>query len=205
MTISIITTLLSDEVRKQIESVKEDLKKMDKRYIEAQEQKEDKKKKKSFVEEQRQKYQRKAVVGMRGKKSEQDVRSMLSKDEIIIVTTSIQVLAKLEQFRKKIINSKPEPDSAAVSEPKKQLQECILHSVPGCESCFDSLVDENQADDKGWMAHTLKFDKDLRGKDLVNARRNDPDDYIVIDPRERSKEILEGQKNKRKYPGTSTK
>lgn len=77
---------------------------------------------------------------------------------------------------------------------------CDLHFVPNCQSCrkWDEEDAEQDAaddgdDDKGWLTHRLTFEKDRLGKDLEWKRQNEKE-LVVIDPREREKEIREERK-----------
>lgn len=93
----------------------------------------------------------------------------------------------------------------------EEAQLCDLHFIANCQSC-QSWANEAGAggedapaggatgstadDDKGWLTHELRFGKDMLGKDL-NWKREHPDDadsLMVIDPREREKEIAGGKK-----------
>lgn len=75
---------------------------------------------------------------------------------------------------------------------------CDLHFIANCQSCT-AWDDEGkgEADDDGndpnWMSHQLSFAKDNLGKDLEWRKRME--DFEVIDPREKAKEIL-GDKGK---------
>ncbi|KAI8082530.1 cyclophilin-like domain-containing protein [Gilbertella persicaria] len=90
------------------------------------------------------------------------------------------VLDRLMAFTKKLSDVGPASEA-----PKKEQKICKLHDIPNCESCFDPSVfnDENETDE-GWISHRLVFDKDLKGKDLMQ-RKETVDDYVVIDPRDR--------------------
>ncbi|KAL7269571.1 Peptidyl-prolyl isomerase cwc27 [Rhizina undulata] len=99
---------------------------------------------------------------------------------------------------------------------------CDLHFVPGCKSCrwyethsrspspslllnesaalapFDMAVRSRKKDISGkdlWN-HTLSFEKDRLGKDLTWKRKNE-EELVVIDPREKGKEIREGKRRER--------
>ena len=89
-------------------------------------------------------------------------------------------------------------------------QRCELHQVINCESCTDTfnklhrviqgdddetLEEFPQEDMEGWLEHQLVFERDTKGKDLM-ARRDDADDFIVIDPR--VKQLHKQQEQKRK-------
>ncbi|KAF1346607.1 cyclophilin-like domain-containing protein, partial [Delphinella strobiligena] len=71
---------------------------------------------------------------------------------------------------------------------------CDLHFIANCQSCTswdkeaatadDDDEDENDGD---WMSHQLSFAKDTLGKDLEWRRKMD--EFDVIDPREKAKEL----------------
>ncbi|KAF3479634.1 peptidyl-prolyl isomerase cwc27 [Arthroderma uncinatum] len=96
----------------------------------------------------------------------------------------------------KSIEKKQEQDG----QDDEEEQVCDLHFVVGCQSCrsWDAPeVDEPRAgtddDDVGWMTHTLQFGKDTLGKDLNWKRSHQQnDDLVVIDPRQKEKEITGG-------------
>ncbi|KAL8669174.1 MAG: hypothetical protein Q9168_006227 [Polycauliona sp. 1 TL-2023] len=79
---------------------------------------------------------------------------------------------------------------------------CDLHFIANCESCqswekrIPGEVDTVEEDDKGWMSHALNFDKDRLGKDL-NWKRKNEEELVVIDPREKAKDLKEAQWAKR--------
>jgi len=50
------------------------------------------------------------------------------------------------------------------------------------------------------MSHALSFNKDRLGKDL-NWKKKNEEDLVVIDPREKTKELVEEQKVKRQAKG----
>lgn len=89
------------------------------------------------------------------------------------------VLNRLMAFQKKLSTA-----TAVEPLPAKEKKHCQLHDIPGCESCFDLSLEEEEETDEGWFAHRLVFDKDLKGKDLMQ-RKETVDDYVVIDPRDR--------------------
>lgn len=57
--------------------------------------------------------------------------------------------------------------------------ECRLHFIQNCASCHDTFGIEEEDDDEGWMRSTLKFSKNV-GANVYQPR---VDDYTVIDPR----------------------
>jgi peptidyl-prolyl cis-trans isomerase SDCCAG10 len=99
----------------------------------------------------------------------------------------------LQAFQNKLMAT---PVSHQTADKKKQDQPdgepCKLHQVINCESCARDEVQEVREkefegdtwDESGWLSHELVFAKDTKGKDLMK-RRDDIDDYVVIDPRVR--------------------
>ncbi|KAF2087509.1 cyclophilin-like protein [Saccharata proteae CBS 121410] len=80
---------------------------------------------------------------------------------------------------------------------------CELHYVPNCQSCkkWDDgdldQAEEDEDDDDNWVGHALTFEKDRLGKDLEWKRKNE-EELVVIDPREKAREIREEKKGRRK-------
>ncbi|KAJ5247611.1 hypothetical protein N7468_002594 [Penicillium chermesinum] len=81
----------------------------------------------------------------------------------------------------------------------EEAQLCDLHFIANCQSCKawdDPEAAENDDDDEddGWLSHELRFGKDALGKDLnwKKDHRDDIDSLMVIDPREKEKEITRG-------------
>ncbi|EGE07173.1 peptidyl-prolyl isomerase cwc27 [Trichophyton equinum CBS 127.97] len=118
--------------------------------------------------------------------------------------------AKLESADSVSKSSKPKRSHDASSKPEKkdtdklpndqdeeEEQVCDLHFVAGCLSCRSWDVPgseragaEHDDDDTGWMTHTLQFGKDTLGKDLSwKQKHQENDDLVVIDPRQKEKEI----------------
>ncbi|EZF34297.1 peptidyl-prolyl isomerase [Trichophyton mentagrophytes] len=118
--------------------------------------------------------------------------------------------AKLESADSVSKSSKPKRSHDASSKPEKkdtdkrpndqdeeEEQVCDLHFVAGCLSCRSWDVPgseragaEDDDDDTGWMTHTLQFGKDTLGKDLSwKQKHQENDDLVVIDPRQKEKEI----------------
>ncbi|KAF4212453.1 hypothetical protein CNMCM6805_001087 [Aspergillus fumigatiaffinis] len=90
-------------------------------------------------------------------------------------------------------NTEPEDEEA---------QLCDLHFIANCQSCKswdDTGATETAApadDGRDWLTHELRFGKDMLGKDL-RWKREHPDDVdslVVIDPREREKELVGGKR-----------
>ena len=79
---------------------------------------------------------------------------------------------------------------------------CDLHFIANCQSCrsWDNEVANNingqDDDNEGWMSHALSFEKDRLGKDL-NWKKKNEEELVVIDPREKAKDIREEQRAKK--------
>lgn len=96
---------------------------------------------------------------------------------------------------------KPEHEPESTAEPEDdEAQLCDLHFIANCQSCKSwddpSATNEDDAEadkgEEGWLSHQLRFGKDTMGKD-AKWKREHPDDVdslMVIDPREREKEIV---------------
>jgi peptidyl-prolyl cis-trans isomerase SDCCAG10 len=97
--------------------------------------------------------------------------------------------------------------SVALEDPADDDEEahlCDLHFIANCQSCSkwdEKLADGGLAteideeDDRGWMSHALSFTKDKLGKDLT-WRKKAEEELVVIDPREKARELkLERKKN----------
>ncbi|KAI5308750.1 Peptidyl-prolyl isomerase cwc27, partial [Ascosphaera atra] len=87
---------------------------------------------------------------------------------------------------------------------EEEEQVCDLHFIANCQSCrawdqedpahATAAEDDNAMD---WMSHALSFGKDMLGKDITWKRKNeDADNLMVIDPREKEKELLGKRKGK---------
>lgn len=81
---------------------------------------------------------------------------------------------------------------------KKEQKHCKLHDIPNCESCFDTTGQTEEETDDGWISHKLVFDKDLKGKDLMQ-RKETVDDYVVIDPRDREAKAKQEEYEKKRH------
>ena len=79
---------------------------------------------------------------------------------------------------------------------------CDLHFIANCQSCqsWDShMGDDAEAHDDNddrWMSHTLSFEKDRLGKDHTWKKKNE-EELVVIDPREKAKDIREEMRSKK--------
>ena len=120
-------------------------------------------------------------------------------------------LDKAEQEAKPDITSRgegerdqgnPLSNGKGISEEDEDASLCDLHFIVNCQSCksWDEHVrgDAEAKDDdkKGWMSHTLSFEKDRLGKDLSWKKKNE-DDLVVIDPREKANDIKEEQRSEK--------
>lgn len=79
---------------------------------------------------------------------------------------------------------------------------CDLHFITNCQSCqswdndlANKTIGQND-DDQGWLSHALSFEKDRLGKDL-NWKRKNEEELVVIDPREKARDIREEQRAKK--------
>lgn len=119
---------------------------------------------------------------------------VVGNDDGLISKYIQQTFSKLLAFQKKLSTAEPETTSAK----KPERPPCKLHLVPNCESCYDTTKDDVEEEtDEGWMSHKLVFDKDRKGKDLMQ-RNETVDDYLVIDPRARKAEADQQERDKRK-------
>ena len=130
-----------------------------------------------------------------------------------------QSLSILNSFRKKLEQAPAETsvtreshDAQAQTDRNGNVDEvgddeeaalCDLHFIANCQSCqsWDTHASgdtraEEEDDDKGWMSHALSFEKDRLGKDLEWKRKNE-NELVVIDPREKARDILGEQKTKK--------
>ncbi|KAL9082173.1 MAG: hypothetical protein Q9159_006658 [Coniocarpon cinnabarinum] len=95
-------------------------------------------------------------------------------------------------------NGEVQADDQKSSEIVGEEELCDLHFVPNCQSCKRWEEAEEQGDDddltaEGLMGHTLTFAKDRLGKSLEWKRQNEKE-LVVIDPREKEREILKSKK-----------
>lgn len=90
---------------------------------------------------------------------------------------------------------------AAEGDEEEEARLCDLHFIANCQSCksWDEQGEGGEdydANDKSWMSHSLSFEKDRLGKDLTWKRKNE-EELVVIDPREKARDIKEEQKAKK--------
>ncbi|KAF8246707.1 cyclophilin-like protein [Wilcoxina mikolae CBS 423.85] len=115
----------------------------------------------------------------------------------------------LQKFREKLASAPSPPPPSLPAPPKSPAEEaekeeegggyteatlCDLHFIPNCQSCSnweraeEEEGEEGEADTRFW-GHALSFEKDRLGKDLTWKKKNE--ELVVIDPREKQKEILD--------------
>ena len=149
----------------------------------------------------------------RGRKRKHGVNGNASRD--------VQTLNILDAFRAKLEKAPPEVkstqsssqrlsntpytahgDSDSNGAPEEEAELCDLHFIANCQSCqsWDKHLSENanaeKEDEKGWMSHALSFDKDRLGKDL-NWKKKNEEELVVIDPREKTKDLMEERRAKK--------
>lgn len=108
-------------------------------------------------------------------------------------------------------NGKPTPngDGNAEAEDDEEAHLCDLHFIANCQSCKSwdkhstDAAEAQEDDDTGWMSHALSFEKDRLGKDLKWKKKNE-EELVVIDPREKARDIKEEQRAKRTANGGSS-
>lgn len=126
--------------------------------------------------------------------------------------------AKLESAQAELEHTQPIPNETAESEvpvgaekspaDEDEAELCDLHFIANCASCqsWDKHRSENLDEDEdvgnAWMAHALTFGKDRLGKDLSWKKKNE-EDLVVIDPREKTREIMEEHRAKKVNRGLS--
>ncbi|KAL4929803.1 putative peptidyl-prolyl cis-trans isomerase [Aspergillus undulatus] len=101
-------------------------------------------------------------------------------------------------------NAAAEKENTAANEDEDEESHlCDLHFIANCQSCKswdnDNDVDPaaDDANDPSWLSHQLRFGKDTLGKDLSWKREHqDADTLMVIDPREKEKEITGSKRSK---------
>ena len=157
---------------------------------------------------------------MRGRKRKHGVNGDAARDS--------QALSILHAFRAKLEKAPPETkleaspvredgagkatsngNSNADAEDDEEAHLCDLHFIANCQSCQSwdkhtaDAAEVQDDDDKGWMSHALSFDKDRLGKDL-NWKKKNEEELVVIDPREKARDIKEEQRAKKMAKGGSS-
>ena len=96
--------------------------------------------------------------------------------------------------------TEPSPATAATANADEdEAKLCDLHFIANCQSCQSWDQDAAEDSDDGgrhWMAHALSFEKDRLGKDLTWKRKNE-EELVVIDPREKARDIKEEKRARR--------
>ncbi|KAL3490964.1 cyclophilin-like domain-containing protein [Aspergillus germanicus] len=115
----------------------------------------------------------------------------------------------------KTTTKKPSPTATEPAEDAdEESQLCDLHFIANCQSCKtwdtnsgegaegSNNIADDDANDRGWLSHQLQFGRDTLGKDLNWKREHqDADTLMVIDPREKEKDIAGERKGKGKRRG----
>jgi len=97
-----------------------------------------------------------------------------------------------------------DPVAATTQADDEEASLCDLHFIANCQSCqaWDrhggQEAEDNGEDDKAWMSHALSFERDRLGKDLTWKRKVE-EELVVIDPREKEKELKIGQRRRREH------
>ncbi|KAG0355868.1 hypothetical protein BG005_005208 [Podila minutissima] len=193
-----------EKTQQEIQKLESDIRKMHNRDSDDDDSsKKNKPEKISYLQLEREQYKtRKELSGDLARNKRAKAQASADKER--------EMLEKLSAFERKVsvMAREPEPNPA----PKKNdAPPCKIHGVPSCESCQDTVTpkskskrkqsgsdgeedkekeqgEEDEGDDSddndiGWMQHKLMFEKDLKGKEVsLSARRDDVNDYIVIDP-----------------------
>ena len=90
-------------------------------------------------------------------------------------------------------------DEDEEEEEEEEAHLCDLHFIVNCQSCHSwekqlkDIADDDDHDGGAWMSHALSFEKDRLGKDLTWKRKNE-EELVVIDPREKAKDIKDEQR-----------
>ena len=106
-----------------------------------------------------------------------------------------------------LVNGNDEASTApaALADDDEEAQLCDLHFIINCQSCsrWDEQDDAKEVEDdndRGFLGHRLAFGKDRLGKDWDwkkkdrNRLQDDDGGLVVIDPREKEKDLKKGKK-----------
>lgn len=101
-----------------------------------------------------------------------------------------------------MVDTQEERNGNAGEDDEDEAVICDLHFVANCQSCskWDEAVEKEDDEDMtgtGWMSHKLSFAKDRLGKDLEWKRKNE-EELVVIDPREKERDLGIGMRKGRK-------
>lgn len=119
-------------------------------------------------------------------------------------TSSLKMLnafkARLENADQASTGSKAQANGAKHEEakvpdaPDEEAVLCDLHFIANCQSCSDWADDNNDGrdaendEDRGFLNHSLTFEKDRLGKDLTWKQKGE-EELVVIDPRQKEVEL----------------
>ena len=151
-------------------------------------------------------------TSMRGRKRKHNSDAPVDKETLDILNA---FRAKLEHAPPEIEQAKidvgerpdkPElvngQDKGEANDDDDEAELCDLHFIANCQSCQSwhnetaNNANGRDDDDQGWMSHALSFEKDRLGKDL-NWKKKNEEELVVIDPREKAKDIREEQRAKK--------
>ncbi|KAH7320996.1 cyclophilin-like domain-containing protein [Stachybotrys elegans] len=119
-----------------------------------------------------------------------------------------KALRMLQEFQSKLEQAPPSKEPAPKSKGGSELPDdggavdeeaelCDLHFIANCQSCTSwDKQEKEESDDEGWMSHSLSFAADKLGKDLSNRKKAE-EELVVIDPREKARNIKEGRRAER--------
>jgi peptidyl-prolyl cis-trans isomerase SDCCAG10 len=109
--------------------------------------------------------------------------------------------AKSEDHEDKI-GSKGDEIAARAQDEDEEAALCDLHFIVNCQSCGNWTANGDDDDDtgEGWLRHKLSFAKDRLGKDLEWKRKNE-EELLVVDPREKAKELGLGKSGSKDRKG----
>lgn len=98
---------------------------------------------------------------------------------------NINIMESIKKFRTKLKDAQNQPQE---EQKEEEGEECLLHSVKKCMSCFDYFGHSEEQNDEGWMRHRVCFKE---------KRKREEDLYTVVDPRDRMAMVQSTMKKKR--------
>jgi peptidyl-prolyl cis-trans isomerase SDCCAG10 len=141
---------------------------------------------------------------LRGRKRKQNGKEGNNETEALNMLNAFR--AKLEKADFDAETSKQDVTETKINSKQHEVgddeeaQLCDLHFIANCQSCQSwddhANADDDDLNDKGWMSHSLNFEKDRLSKDL-NWKKKNEEELVVIDPREKAKDIKEEQRAKK--------
>ena len=152
-------------------------------------------------------------TSMRGRKRKQNGDMPVDKETLDILnafrTKLEQAPPEVEPLKVHTGQGSDKPDAvnghhkeAKNNDDDDEAELCDLHFIADCQSCQSwynersNNADAQDDDNQGWMSHALSFEKDRLGKDLTWKKKNE-EELVVIDPREKAKDIREEQRAKK--------